>query len=285
VSCRSVPPSHAAWPPPLLAAALALPSTGGRARADGPGAAPAIRGVEVVGAAFRVTLADGRALADDELVGAVLTAADEAGRPLVVRVDGHERDARDPSGETVLYALSTPDPATGAWGPLCDPDPDGRRLGFPLAGGWSPTGEHLHAEGFSVICTGGAIGKCVRFGYRPWRAGPDGRPLWDLHQACVRMVRADYCGDGVGRTRDGTPIDVYDRLGIQRDEPAPGMGFEAAWTPSGASCVRKVRIRGEVSLDGLERTCPARLAGRTGEACTEEGAARAPEVLLFNKSF
>jgi ADYC domain-containing protein len=47
----------------------------------------------------------------------------------------------------------------------------------------------------------------VRFGYKPWREAA-GKPRWDYHQACVRMVRADYAGDGIGHTRDGTLIDL-----------------------------------------------------------------------------
>ena len=247
-------------------------------------AAAAVRDVAIVGTAFRITLDDGRVLEGDALIGAVLEAADTEGNPLTVRIDGHRPDPLDPSGETVLYALSTPDPATGAWRQLCEPGPDGLRMGFPVAGAWTATGEHVPAPGaFGLTCTAGAIGKCVRFGYRPWRTA-GGRTLWDHHQACVRLVRADYCGDGLGHTRTGTPIDLYDRLGIQRDEPAPGMDFEAGWTPSGASCVRHVRVRGEASLMELERRCPARLAGRTGAGCTEAEAARAPDVLLFNRS-
>ena len=243
---------------------------------------PTLSSVEIVGARFRITDSDGHVLSDDELVGAVLTVADEAGHPLTVRIDGHERDPRDSNGATELYALSTPDPANGGWQPLCGPDPEGRRLGFPLPGGWTETGEHVRADGFSVICTGGAIGKCVRFGYRPWATGPDGRPLWDMHQACVRMVRADYCGDGVGHTRNGTPIDLYDRLTIQRDEAAPGMSFEAAWTPSGASCVRHVRIN--------DLPCPhyvRRRRSRPASACARaslppEPAELAPRTLRIH---
>jgi hypothetical protein len=58
----------------------------------------------------------------------------------------------------------------------------------------------------------------------------------------VRLVRADYCGDGIGHTRDGTPIDIFDAIGIQHDEPAPGMTFEAAWRADGAVCVRHTRL-------------------------------------------
>ena len=57
------------------------------------GSAAEVREVAIVGTAFRITLADGRVLAQDELVGAVLDAADAEGEPLTVRIDGHEHDA------------------------------------------------------------------------------------------------------------------------------------------------------------------------------------------------
>ena len=258
---------------------LPLSLGAGREGDAAPAAAPA---VEIVGTAFRITLADGRVLADDGLVGVVLETADTDGRPLTVRVDGYRRDPLDPSGETVLYDLSTPDPATGAWTGLCDPGPDGTRAGFPLAGAWTAAGEHVAAAGvFGITCTSGAVGKCVRFGYRPWRTAPDGRPMWAYHQACVRALRADYCGDGRPHTRDGTAIDLYDRLGIERDEPAPGMSFEVAWGPDGALCVARTRWPDLVTPEALVRLCPERLAGRTGRSCAED---RAPGALLFTKS-
>jgi ADYC domain len=79
-----------------------------------------------------------------------------------------------------------------------------------------------------ITCTGDAEGKCVRFGYKPWGHAADGTPLAPYYQACVRLVRADYCGDGVGHTRNGMPIDIFDRIGVQRDEPGPHMSLEAA---------------------------------------------------------
>ena len=108
--------------------------------------------------------------------------------------------------------------------------------------------------------------------------------MWDLHQACVRVLRADYCGDGQGHTRDGTPVDLYDRLGVQSGEPAPGMRFEAAWGPAGAVCVARSRLPDLVAPEALEGQCPARLRGRTGPACTEDGAHATLEALLFNRS-
>jgi hypothetical protein len=240
----------------------------------------AVRTVEVEGTAFRVTLTNGRVLTQDELRGIQLVLGDGSGQQRQIRIDAVERDAKDPAGEVVLYALSEQDPASGEWRNLCEPDPEGRRLGFPLAGAFTRGGEHVALAGRLLItCTGGAEGKCVRFGYKPWRQGQDGASLAPYYQTCVRLVRADYCGDGVGHTRNGTPIDLFDRIGIQDDEIAPGMTFEAAWGPDGAVCVRHTRLKESIDPAMLVRQCP-RLAGRVGEECDETIPA-----LLFNRSF
>ena len=101
-------------------------------------------------------------------------------------------------------------------------------------------------------------------------------------------LRADDAGRllrrRAGFTRDGTLIDLYDRLGIQKDEPGPGMRFEAGWGKDGATCVARVRIPENVTLEELARRCPARLADRLGASCTEDEAGRSPATLLFNKS-
>ncbi|HET6467522.1 MAG TPA: ADYC domain-containing protein [Geminicoccaceae bacterium] len=264
----------------LAALPLALLVAAGAAAPEPPAK------VEVVGTALRLTMADGRVLTGDALVGAVLALGDEAGAGINVRIDAVRPDPRDPSGEVTLYALAVEDPASGAWRDLCGPDPDGLALGFPLAGTWTATGEHLpSARAFSLACTSGVIGKCVRMGYRPWAAAADGTPLGPYHQACTRMLRADYCGDGTPHTREGTPVNIADRLRLQTFDPAPEMSFEAAWGADGAICVRRVRIPEAASLAELAAACPARLAGRTGEACTENAALRSPEVLILNRSF
>ena len=135
-----------------------------------------------------------------------------------------------------------------------------------------------------MTCTSGTIGKCVRMGYKPWTAAADGTPLWAYHQACTRMLRADYCGDGAAHTHNGTAVNISDRLGLQRFDPAPDMSFEAAWGADGAVCVHRVRIPAAASLEALVRSCPSRLAGKVGEACTAQAALRAPETLILNQS-
>ena len=119
----------------------------------------------------------------------------------------------------------------------------------------------------------GVLAKCVRWGFAPWvkRESADMRAL---HQTCTRMVRADYCGDGVPHTKEGTPINLWDTAGINVRSNTPGMAFEAAWGPHGA--LRIERSRWPDGLDYVRRHCPERLA---------ENGARDDGALLFNESF
>jgi hypothetical protein len=96
--------------------------------------------VSVEGTQFRVSLADGHLLAQDQLPGVKIAFGDGSGKQRRIRIDAVERDPRDSSGEVMLYSLSEQDPSSGEWRNLCLPDPDGNRLGFPLAGHSQPTG-------------------------------------------------------------------------------------------------------------------------------------------------
>ena len=109
--------------------------------------AVAVRSVEVEGTAFRVTLSDGRVLPQDQLPGTILMLGDGGGRQRRIRIDGVERDRQDATGEIVLYAFSEQDPESGEWRNLCLPAPDGRRLGFPLAGAFTSDGRYEPTRG------------------------------------------------------------------------------------------------------------------------------------------
>ncbi len=269
----------------LLCAALSF-------LAPRPGVADAsagVKSIDVDGTSFVVALSDGRVLRSRELIGATLNIVTGGGGALRLRIDAVESDPGDAarasaaSSEVLLHTFSFQTPE-GQWRNLCEPGPDGRRQGFPIAGRAANDATISPAEAgvFELTCTGGAQGKCVRFGYRPWEKGPDGAPMWGLYNTCVRLVRADYSGDGKGTTRNGQPIDIYDFLGVQAKADDPSHDFEAGWSPQGAVCVRHVRVKENTNLAALEDSAP-RLKGRTGAICTEEFA-RANGALLFNRS-
>jgi hypothetical protein len=252
----------------VLAAAFALPSP----PASSAGGAPRI---EVVGTVLRVT--DGERIVEGAaLVGAVLTLG-VGGDAVRARIAGVEVDATDPLGEVLLYDVRVV-AADGTESPLCRPDAGGRTLGFPLAGRTDGTGALKPSDdgAFEFVCASGAQGKCVRFGYAPWRTAPDGSPMRPLYDACVRMVRADYCGDGRSFTRDGTMIGIADVAGVNAVGAAEladeGLTFEAAWTPEGATCLARPRLEDVDTIESVVGVCPA-LEGRAGPAaCSPESA-------------
>ncbi len=174
---------------------------------------------------------------------------------LAMRIDGPAQlvdQAGLPRGIAAyaMYgALST------GWEPMFVDDAGAEALVIPLAGEWNtsesamgtPWGGSWSDEGRITFASRGyALAKCVELGYQPWTAGGQA-----LHQSCVRMLRADYCGDGNSWTLDGTMLNIYDASGIQARETAPPYAdqpsyrwqFEAEWTPSGAACVDGYRVR------------------------------------------
>jgi ADYC domain len=220
------------------------------------------------GTEFVLTTPAGRTLRSIDLVGATLKLA-VAGREAELTIGSVVEDAHAVGGRVLLHHFIVLNEAGGRVD-LCAPDGDGRSLGFPVPDGHG---------GFDLTCTSGAIGKCIRWGYRPWEGGPR---LAALHRACVHMARADYGGGGRSTTRDGMRINLYDDLGIETPADDPRLVFEAGWTEQGAVCVNHPRVAGNVTLNEIEARWP-QLAGKTGPICTE-AFARANGALLFNRS-
>lgn len=235
-------------------------------------------GLQVDGTAFVLNTDDGRSLHGADLIGAELDLGDGS----TLRIEGVRQDPTDPSGDILLHRLSVR-MGDGAWENPCEAALDGTREAFPLAGSWDSEGR-FHAGGrkFAISCTSGAQAKCVRFGYKPWKAAADGTALAPLYESCVHMVRADYCGDGKPTTREGTMIDIFDRHGIQASEAGADFPFEAGWSPTGAVCVAHTRIAENINLGKLALSCP-RLKDALGTDCNEIRAG-ALGALVFNRS-
>ena len=220
--------------------------------------------------------------------GSLVEGLDDDGHRVTFRIDSIAADTRDSEGETHLYGLSMK--VGGAWEPYCAPDADGRRAAIPLSGSYDVSLAKMRVDAGSdtltFACTSGAIGKCVRFGYKPWKAEERAISLGDLHAACVRMIRADYCGNGQAHTVNGTRIDVYDRRGVQMPDPDPSHReqLEAGWSPTGATYLNVPRWSDDVAA--IVKECPERLAHRTSldEALTtaDQVTERFPETILFD---
>jgi hypothetical protein len=212
-------------------------------------------------------------LAPDALTGAIFQGTASNGGPVEVAVCGAGPSAQDSS--VFSYRIEIWNPSKEAWENPCiatQQVPHPKALAVQSL--WDERGASRDEPGkFTFACETGAIAKCIHWGYKPW-AAKDGQPLKDLHQACTRMVRADYCGDGRSHTRQDHVIDMYDALGIQTRTTVASArwvpskaSFEAAWTPEGASCLARTRD-GQPARSVLKE-CPKRF--ELGERDLGEG--------------
>ncbi|OJH36803.1 hypothetical protein BON30_30310 [Cystobacter ferrugineus] len=234
--------------------------------------------------------------ASRSLVGTVLRGVSSDGQPVEVAVCGAEPSPGD--SELVWYRIEAWNPVAQQWENPCvasNQIPDPRVLA--VRGVWDGSGAHQEVAGrFTLACENGVITKCIRWGYKPW-ASHNGQPLAELHQACTRMARADYCGNGQNHTRQDTAIDMYDRLGVlaRTTERSAAWdperaSFEAAWAADGASCLARTRDRR--ALETVLRECPERFqAGPTvelgqGDRCTMQRTRVSPEAApLRNRAY
>lgn len=230
------------------------------------------------------------------LIGIVLQGTASDGQPAEVAVCGAEPSPEDPG--MVWYRIEVWNLVTQDWENPCVATgqvPNPRALA--VGGVWDTSGAHHDVAGkLTFACENGVISKCARWGYKPW-ASRDGQPLAELHQACTRMARADYCGDGRSHTRENTMIEYYDSLGVASRttevsaawDPARGS-FEAAWAPDGASCLGRYTRDGKPVSTILEE-CPGRFRmGAVDLGQSDLCAAQRPDVtpgaaLLRNRSY
>ncbi|MEM9492012.1 MAG: ADYC domain-containing protein, partial [Myxococcota bacterium] len=157
-----------------------------------------------------------------------------------------------------------------------------------------------------------ATAKCIEWGYKRWGSGDECNSdqsncqsvnLHYWHEACTRMVRADYCGDGVAHTENGTKIDIWDNLeGIMDETPNTDPNYdstllyEAQWRPDGAHCIEKTRWSGsgDTTAAYIDTHCPERWASHAnntdcelGDAFTGDariGTSASSRPLMRNKS-
>jgi ADYC domain len=242
-----------------------------------------LRGASLIGAHLQAQLSHPDAIPP-------ITAVVEYRITNIVEEDPHY----DPTntGSTFLYTLEQKVGDSDAWQPACPVDLDGRRVAIPVAATWDTHGDRVESSSlFTFGCTTGVIAKCYRWGYRPWLTSYG--DLAAMHWACTRLARADYCGDGVSHTQDGTWINVWDDLA----GPGPiqshgagrlhGMSFEAGWNTDGAACVGRTRWKSEMKR--VTATCPDRRMSkkRAQKVCddVEDALDNGLVVLLFNESF
>jgi ADYC domain len=85
----------------------------------------------------------------------------------------------------------------------------------------------------TFACPKSAIVDCIQ----EFNAGPSEPKAF---QACTRMARADYCGNGWPHTHTGTLINAYGHRELKKN-CGNGMCREADWGPDGAICMSRLR--------------------------------------------
>ena len=171
--------------------------------------------------------------------------------------------------------------ASAALPPMAKPRPiaaPATGSAFPWREAGAPMGIISTRPEVTIACIGTAE---VRWSRSVIGRGPRGRtaPICRISQACVRALRADYCGSGHSHGGFGTGLALYDRLGIRPLQGAAGMSFEAAWGENGASCVNHMRPPARMTLRNLGIECANLPKARLGSSCDERGPA-----LIFTKS-
>ena len=235
------------------------------------------------------------------LAGAALSGtwipADDAGNRVWTVVRSVSQDPTYADGSTWLYFIDVYNSSNGTLSPLCAADANGVAAAIPVAATFDGAGNRVESTAqFSFGCTRGVIAKCYRWGYRPWLADASGSSLEfsNLHWACTRLARADYCGDGRTWTQNGTRINIWDTA------PAPGpfqlhgpsdptFFFEAGWNTKGAVCLSKQRW---ATLNPqIAQNCPSKLVApgastSAGTVCDtpEQAALFDSSTQLFNES-
>ncbi len=140
----------------------------------------------------------------------------------------------------------------GAWGEwqdnLCADGGGDPAEGILVSGDWHPdtaSNDKSDSQAITLGCRYAAIAKCVEWAYR-FQTGPN---EW-VHEACTRMVRADYTGDGTSYTENGTRIYVGDSLLLVTQRSHPGwLVKEAEWGMDGATCINRSALR-QLDLTG-----------------------------------
>ncbi len=183
----------------------------------------------------------GVAVSGQGFVGAEFQGRLDNNKKVYIRVDSMAQHADAHNQDVFMYAVSYE--TKEGWKPLCGAGVKA----VPLNGRWdhgqgtATGGSWINEAGsFTFACESAAVGKCATNGYAPWRQLQDGTSLRGHHQACTRLMRADYCGDGTPHTVDGLEINIYDDEGLRVDSQA--WNFEGEWGSDGAVCVSASRL-------------------------------------------
>lgn len=191
----------------------------------------------------------GQVLRGAQMIGAILLVRLPGGLTIPVTILGQEKVDSWAAGRPPItaYALVYPEPQellgvkNVCTGSLLD----------PLANVATVLGGERYDQATKTVvssprwltlaCAGSAAAKLALLGYGPQSSAT----TVDQRQATLKMITADYCGDGESGTANGTPIqwENHDGSVSLGAGEAPGP-VEAVWTEDGALCLEATRLAG-----------------------------------------
>jgi hypothetical protein len=149
-------------------------------------------------------------------------------------------------------------------------------VAIAVNGYWDDTGAHvIDGKSFSFACTKRDVAACLDAGYVD---DPRDSISYALFGACLRMLRADYCGNGTSYTKDGTFVTIYDNKKIAANAQLEPLVFEAAWSAKGAYCMARPR------WPDKNPTCPTPIPACPPEMNRDTARGIAEIPLVFNES-
>ena len=111
----------------------------------------------------------------------------------------------------------------------------------------------------TLACAGSAAAKMALLGYGPHAKFTDGSAPASVaaRQATLKMITADYCGDGSAYTANGTPIAWENQDGTVIPDSWDTDELEAIWTAQGARCLDTPRFVDKSEVNCSLPSCAA----------------------------
>jgi hypothetical protein len=205
-----------------------------------------ITGTDLVGA--QLTLIDG---VGREFAITVASVGQVSARPLRPTYPGSS-DLDDPMIET--YDLRWSRPGMTELEPICPSEGDTSDT-WGMLPGWAvlSEGDQINAElktvdpnidlnWFNIGCAGYALAKLVLAGYTEAGQDDEHKTTWEDRQALLKMLVADYCGNGTSFTVPGQPLYWQGRLSFLKFQDPVRTPVEARWSSQGAICLGEPRL-------------------------------------------
>lgn len=106
----------------------------------------------------------------------------------------------------------------------------------------------------NLACGGTATAKMLLLSHTVHASNSGVASSIGMRQTWLKLITADYCGDGTPYTHNGQPLDYGDANPKQFWGILPGEPVEAIWTPTGAFCLNTPR-----AFNRSDVACQARL--------------------------